>query len=166
MSDLHLLIDLLSAFRLPHQGIPFQLPLQGDLELLPSLPAFRLPRLLLSHPAVSHLILPLLLPLLLLLVEGLQDGDDGVQVVSLGRRRMLQVVQEVRIRGLPRVAISRQARSCLLRQIVLLSVLTLMLFLDNGGRDLNRDLILLQLFPLFIPLVICSTVWTDLPDGL
>jgi hypothetical protein len=114
LSDLHLLIDLLSAFRLPHKGIPLQLALQRDLELLPSPSAFRLPRLLLSHPSLSHVILSLLLSLLLLLIEGLQDGDDGVQVVSLGRRRMLQVVQEVRIRGLPRVAISRQARSCLL----------------------------------------------------
>jgi hypothetical protein len=44
--------------------------------------------------------------------------------------------------------------------------MALMLFLDDRGRDFNRDLILLQLFPLFFPLVICSTVWTDLPDGL
>ena len=60
------------------------------------------------------MILSLLLPLLLLLIEGLQDGDDGVQVVSLGRRRMLQVVQEVRIRRVLRVAISGKAGSCLL----------------------------------------------------
>ena len=114
MSDLHLFIDFLSAFSLAHHGIPFQLPLQCDLELLPSLSAFRLSRFLLSHPTVSHMILSLLLPLLLLLIEGLQDGDDGVQVVSLGSRRMLQVVQKVRIRRLPRVAISGQASSCLL----------------------------------------------------
>jgi hypothetical protein len=112
------------------------------------------------------LILSLLLPLLLLLIEGLQDGDDGVQVVSLGGRRMLQVVQKVRIRRLPRVAISGQAGSCLLRKVVLLSVLTLMLFLDDSGRDLNSDLIFLQLFPLSVPFVLYSTVWTDLPDGL
>lgn len=80
---------------------------------------------------------------------------------------MLQVVQEVRIRRLPRVSIPGQAGSCLLRKVVLLSsVLTLMLFLDDSGRDLNCDLIFLQLFPLSFPFVLCSTVWTDLPDGL
>jgi hypothetical protein len=49
---------------------------------------------------------------------------------------------------------------------VLLSV-TLMLFLDDGRRDLNRDLILLQLFHLSIPLAHCTTtVRIDLADGL
>jgi hypothetical protein len=41
-----------------------------------------------------------------------------------------------------------------------------MLFLDDSRRDLNSDLIFLQLFPLSVPFVLYSTVWTDLPDGL
>ena len=109
----------------------------------------------------------MLLSLFLLLIESLQDGDDGVQVISLGGRHILKVVHKVTIWRVLRVAISCQAGSCLLRQKVLLSVLTLVLFLDDSRGHFDRDLVLLQLLPLSIPFAHCrTTVWVDLPDGL